>query len=124
MVRPGVTIPATLCDSGRDDRNPPRTPRRIQLAKGELMAGALRVGLLGGSFNPAHSGHRAISLAAIEALGVDAVWWLVSPGNPLKDQASDMAPFSARFASARKMAGHAPIRVSAIEVRLGTRYTV
>lgn len=88
------------------------------------MPGALRVGLLGGSFNPAHSGHRAISLAAIEALGLDEVWWLVSPGNPLKDKATDMAPFAVRFASARKMAGHAPIRVSAIETRLGTRYTV
>lgn len=84
----------------------------------------MRIGLLGGSFNPAHSGHRAISLAAIEALGLDEVWWLVSPGNPLKDKATDMAPFNVRFASARRMAGHAPIRVSAIEERLGTRYTV
>ncbi|MBN8808990.1 MAG: nicotinate-nucleotide adenylyltransferase [Sphingomonas sp.] len=84
----------------------------------------MRIGLLGGSFNPAHSGHRAISLAAIAALGLDEVWWLVSPGNPLKDQATDMAPFAVRFASARAMAGHAPIRVSAIEQRLGTRYTV
>ncbi|WP_375397105.1 nicotinate-nucleotide adenylyltransferase [uncultured Sphingomonas sp.] len=84
----------------------------------------MRVGLLGGSFNPAHSGHRAISVAAIAALGLDEVWWLVSPGNPLKDEAADMAPFAARFASARAMARHAPIRVSAIETRLGTRYTV
>ena len=84
----------------------------------------MRIGLLGGSFNPAHSGHRAISLAAVAALGLDEVWWLVSPGNPLKDKAADMAPFPVRFASARAMAGHAPIRVSAIEVRLGTRYTV
>ena len=84
----------------------------------------MRIGLLGGSFNPAHSGHRAITMAAIEALGLDEVWWLVSPGNPLKDKATDMAPFNVRFASARKMAGHAPIRVSAIEQRLGTRYTV
>lgn len=84
----------------------------------------MRIGLLGGSFNPAHSGHRAISIAAIEALGLDEVWWLVSPGNPLKDKAKDMAPFNVRFASARRMAGHAPIRVSAIETRLGTRYTV
>ena len=83
-----------------------------------------RVGLLGGSFNPAHRGHRAISLAAIDALGLDEVWWLVSPGNPLKAGASDMAPFAARFASAQKMARHAPIRVSAVEQRLGTRYTV
>jgi nicotinate-nucleotide adenylyltransferase len=83
-----------------------------------------RIGLLGGSFNPAHRGHRAISLAALHAMNLDEVWWLVSPGNPLKDGARDMAPFATRFASARAMAGHAPIRVSAIESRLGTRYTV
>jgi nicotinate-nucleotide adenylyltransferase len=83
-----------------------------------------RIGILGGSFNPAHSGHRAISLAAIRALGLDEVWWLVSPGNPLKEQAGDMAPFAARFASAKKMARHAPIRASAIELKLHTRYTV
>jgi nicotinate-nucleotide adenylyltransferase len=84
----------------------------------------LRIGILGGSFNPAHRGHRAISLAAIRALDLDEVWWLVSPGNPLKEGRGDMAPFAARFASAVKMARHAPIRVSAIEQRLGTRYTV
>ncbi len=83
-----------------------------------------RIGLLGGSFNPAHAGHRAISLAALDALGLDEVWWLVSPGNPLKRQAGDMAPFAVRFASARRMARHAPIRVSAVEHMLGTRYTV
>jgi nicotinate-nucleotide adenylyltransferase len=83
-----------------------------------------RIGVLGGSFNPAHRGHRAISLAAIAALGLDEVWWLVSPGNPLKEKTGDMAPFAARFASARAMARHAPIRVSAIELRLGTRYTI
>lgn len=83
-----------------------------------------RVGILGGSFNPAHRGHRAISLAALHALDLDEVWWLVSPGNPLKEESGDMAPLAARFASARSMARQAPIRVSAIEVRLGTRYTV
>lgn len=83
-----------------------------------------RIGILGGSFNPAHHGHRAISMAALRALDLDEVWWLVSPGNPLKEAARDMAPFNARFASAVKMARHAPIRVSAIEQRLGTRYTV
>jgi nicotinate-nucleotide adenylyltransferase len=81
-----------------------------------------RVGLLGGSFNPAHKGHRAISLHALRALGLDEIWWLVSPGNPLKPQ-EGMAPFAARLGSARKMARHAPIRVSAIEARLKTRYT-
>src|SRR3569833_1705294 len=83
-----------------------------------------RSGLLGGSFNPAHRGHRRISLAAIDALGLDEVWWLVSPGNPLKEGAKDMAPFAARFATARKQARHARIRVSEFKQREGTRYTV
>ena len=82
-----------------------------------------RIGLLGGSFNPAHRGHRRISLAALDALGLDEVWWLVSPGNPLK-AAKGMAPFEARFASARRMARRAPIRVSDFEARAGTRFTV
>lgn len=81
-------------------------------------------GLLGGSFNPAHRAHRRISLFALNALGLEEVWWLVSPGNPLKDGASDMAPLAARLASARAMARRAPIRATAIERRLGTRYTV
>ena len=83
-----------------------------------------RIGLLGGSFNPAHMAHRAISLGAMHALGLDEVWWLVSPGNPLKEGAKDMASFEARLASARRMARHAPIRVSDFETREGTRYTV
>jgi nicotinate-nucleotide adenylyltransferase len=83
-----------------------------------------RIGLLGGSFNPAHRGHRQLSLAAVKALGLDEVWWLVSPGNPLKDGASDMAPFEARLASARLAARHSLIRVSDFENRIGTRYTV
>ena len=80
-------------------------------------------GLLGGSFNPAHGAHRKISLAAIEALGLGEVWWLVSPGNPLKPRAG-MAPLAARVRSARAMARRAPIRVTAIERELGTRYTI
>jgi nicotinate-nucleotide adenylyltransferase len=80
-------------------------------------------GLLGGSFNPAHGGHRRISLFAADALGLDEVWWLVSPGNPLKPQAG-MAPLKARLLSARKQARRAPIIPTAIERQLGTRYTV
>lgn len=80
-------------------------------------------GLLGGSFNPAHLGHRRISLFALHALGLAEVWWLVSPGNPLKPRAG-MAPLSARFRSAQRVARNAPIRVTAIERQLGTRYTV
>lgn len=79
---------------------------------------------MGGSFNPAHRGHRHVALQALRALALDEVWWIVSPGNPLKDAATDMAPFAARVASAQAMARHAPIRVSMIETRLHTRYTV
>ena len=81
-----------------------------------------RTGLLGGSFNPAHRGHRQLSIHAARLLGLDEIWWLVSPGNPLKP-ASDMAPLRCRFASARSMARGLPIRVTAIERELGTRYT-
>ena len=82
-----------------------------------------RIGLLGGSFNPAHRGHRRISLAAMAALDLDEVWWLVSPGNPLKP-AAGMAPFEARLASARHMARRSRIKVSDFERTAGTRYTV
>ncbi len=81
-------------------------------------------GLLGGSFNPAHRGHRGITLAAFRALDLDEAWWLVSPGNPLKAGARDMAPLAARLASARRMARRAPIRATDIETRLHTRYTL
>jgi nicotinate-nucleotide adenylyltransferase len=83
-----------------------------------------RIGLLGGSFNPAHRGHRRISLEAIRTLGLDEVWWLVSPRNPLKEGARDMAPFEARFASAQAIGRGARIRVSDFEQREGTRFTV
>lgn len=87
------------------------------------MTHGIPTGLLGGSFNPAHGGHRKISLEAIRALGLDEVWWLVSPGNPLKPRAG-MAPLSVRVASAARKARRAPIRVTAIERELHTRYTV
>jgi nicotinate-nucleotide adenylyltransferase len=79
-------------------------------------------GLLGGSFNPAHGGHRSISLFAIDALGLDEMWWLVSPGNPLKP-ASEMAPLPARLASAQRQARRSVIKPTTIERELGTRYT-
>lgn len=83
----------------------------------------LRVGLLGGSFNPAHEGHLYASLEALKRLGLDSVWWLVSPQNPLKPVAG-MAPFAERFASARALARHPRIRVLDLERRFGTVYTV
>jgi nicotinate-nucleotide adenylyltransferase len=83
----------------------------------------MRIGLLGGSFNPAHGGHRHISLEAMRALGLDEVWWLVSPGNPLKAN-ERMAPYPKRLESARRAARRARIKVSDFEARAGTRFTV
>jgi nicotinate-nucleotide adenylyltransferase len=83
---------------------------------------ARRIGILGGSFNPAHRGHLDISLAAIHRLGLDQVWWMVSPQNPLKP-ADGMAPFAERLASARAMARDKRIKVTDIEARLRSRYT-
>jgi len=80
-------------------------------------------GLLGGSFNPAHGAHRAVTLFAIEALGLAEAWWLVSPGNPLKSK-QDMAPLAARVRSAQEAARRARIKVTAIERELGTVYTI
>jgi len=79
--------------------------------------------LLGGSFNPAHEGHRHISLEAMKRLHLDEVWWLVSPQNPLKP-GEGMAPFATRLAAARATAKSPRIKVLDLEARLGTRYTV
>jgi nicotinate-nucleotide adenylyltransferase len=81
-----------------------------------------RVGLLGGSFNPAHDGHRHISLALMHRLELDAVWWLVSPQNPLKSE-NGMAPFAERLAGAAACARHPRIVATGIEKALGTRFT-
>ncbi len=82
----------------------------------------LRIGLLGGSFNPAHAGHRHISLYALKILKLDQVWWLVSPQNPLKPS-QGMAGLHERLAQAQAVARHPRIRVTALECGLGTRYT-
>ncbi len=82
-----------------------------------------RVGLLGGSFNPAHAGHRHISLEALKRLDLDEVWWLVAPQNPLKP-ARGMAPFKTRLGAAAKLADDRRIKVLDLEAQLGTHYTV
>lgn len=82
-----------------------------------------RIGLLGGSFNPAHEGHRHVAEVVRRALRLDEVWLLVSPGNPLKPRAG-MAPLAARLASARAVADGRRILATDIERALGTRYTV
>lgn len=86
------------------------------------MPAVRRIGLLGGSFNPAHAGHRHISLEALRRLRLDEVWWLVSPQNPLKPQ-EGMASLEERLTEAKRVAAHPRIRPSAIERDLGTRYT-
>jgi nicotinate-nucleotide adenylyltransferase len=88
-----------------------------------LYTNGMRIGLLGGSFNPPHVAHRAISLFAIKRLKLDRVWWLVTPGNPLKDQGG-LHDLNARSEAARKMANDPRIDVSCLESVIGTRYTV
>jgi nicotinate-nucleotide adenylyltransferase len=82
-----------------------------------------RIGLLGGSFNPAHRGHRRLSLAALKALQLDEIWWLVSPGNPLKPP-SGMAPYASRVRTARRMARTSKIRISTFEAKARTVFTI
>ena len=82
-----------------------------------------RIGLLGGSFNPAHAGHLHISKQALKRLQLDEVWWLVSPQNPLKSPAA-LADYDARLESAEAMAMDARIQVLDIEAQLDLRYTV
>jgi nicotinate-nucleotide adenylyltransferase len=83
----------------------------------------MRIGLLGGSFNPPHRGHRYATEIALHQLGLDAVWWLVSPQNPLKP-AQGMAGFSERLEAARHFVSNRRILVSDIEAQLGTRFTI
>ena len=98
----------------------PSPPWRRVLASKAWQGGSA----LGGSFNPAHRAHRAMSLAAMEALNLDEVWWLVSPGNPLKDRAADMAPYPARLASARTICPAQPHPRQRFRAPRGVRYTI
>ena len=79
------------------------------------------IGLLGGSFDPAHEGHVHITREALKRFGLDQVWWLVTPGNPLKSKGP--APLADRVARARRIMQHPSVHITDIEVRLGTRYT-
>ena len=83
----------------------------------------MRVGLLGGSFNPAHNGHRHVAKMALRRLRLDQVWLLVSPGNPLKPR-KGMAPLATRLASAQRIGDGRRILATAIEAAFRTRYTV
>lgn len=92
------------------------------LNDGDQWAGK-KVGLLGGSFNPAHEGHLHIALLALAHYNLDCIWWLVTPQNPLKDTV-DMAPYDERFASVEKMIeGHPQMIATHLERDLGTTFT-
>ncbi|WP_293449995.1 nicotinate-nucleotide adenylyltransferase [Planktotalea sp.] len=80
-----------------------------------------RIGLLGGSFDPAHLGHVHITLEALKRFDLDAVWWLVSPGNPLKTRGP--APMERRMVRARDVMQHPSVHIGDSEAQLGTRYT-
>ena len=81
-----------------------------------------RIALFGGSFNPPHKGHRHVALTGLSRLAVNEVWWLVTPGNPLKAM-DDLAPLEERVAVTRRLADHPRMVVTALEATIGTRYT-
>jgi nicotinate-nucleotide adenylyltransferase len=83
----------------------------------------MRIGLLGGSFNPSHAAHREISLTALKRLGLDQVWWLVTPGNPLKD-VSKLPELAKRVAAAEAIARHPRIMVTGFDGGSGSGYTI
>lgn len=85
-------------------------------------ARGMRIGLFGGTFDPPHAAHRAACLLAMKRLGLDRVWWLVTPGNPLKDTRG-LAPLRERVAAARALARHPRIDVTDFEASLGSHYT-
>ncbi|MEJ8476499.1 nicotinate-nucleotide adenylyltransferase [Roseibium algae] len=81
-----------------------------------------RIGIFGGSFNPPHSGHMLVAETALKRLCLDQIWWLVTPGNPLKDH-SELAPLEKRVHMTRALADHPKMKVTAHEITLGSRFT-
>lgn len=111
LVAP-LTDPALSGGAARRALYPPR-----------FLLPGMRVGLFGGSFNPAHEGHRHVSLLALHRLDLDMVLWIVTPGNPLKNPETT-APLEARLAAARAVSAHPRIAVTGLESRWDVRYTV
>jgi nicotinate-nucleotide adenylyltransferase len=85
-------------------------------------APGMRIGLFGGTFDPPHRAHVAASLMALKRLKLDRVWWLVTPGNPLKDT-EGLAPLAERIAAARALTHHPRIDISGLEAVINTRYS-
>lgn len=83
----------------------------------------MRIGLYGGSFDPPHAGHRHVALTALRRLRLDWIWWIVTPGNPLKDQRG-LAVFADRLAATRDVARHPRVAVTDIDGSIGSIYTV
>lgn len=96
-------------------------PRMTGHLRGPVALAGQTVGLLGGSFDPPHGGHVHVTLAALRRFGLDRVWWLVSPGNPLKPRGP--APLAQRMAAARALMRHPRVAITDLEARLGTVHT-
>jgi nicotinate-nucleotide adenylyltransferase len=86
-------------------------------------APGLRIGLFGGSFNPPHAGHRLVTLTALRRLKLDRVWWIVTPGNPLKDTHA-LPALAGRMAACRKLMPEPMVDITGFEAGIGTRYTL
>jgi len=85
-------------------------------------APGLKIGLFGGTFDPPHAAHRAACLLALRRLNLDRIWWMVTPGNPLKDTRG-LSPLAERIAAAKALANHPRIEVTGVEAQMRTRYT-
>lgn len=97
-------------------------PRIAGITELPIHAPGMRVGLFGGSFNPAHEGHRLVALQCLRRLRLDSVWLLASPGNPLKEN-NDLAPLEERVRKARMLINHPRVEVTGFEAEHGFRYT-
>jgi nicotinate-nucleotide adenylyltransferase len=100
----------------------PEAPRGGVRVRLPAHSAGMRIGLFGGTFDPPHDAHLGACLLAMKRLNLDAVWWLVTPGNPLKNT-SGLAPIAERMVAARALARHSRIKVLDLEAQIGTRYT-
>jgi nicotinate-nucleotide adenylyltransferase len=121
-LRPSAVIFTEMSISGRTLISPPPANGRSAPVRLPRHAPGMRIGLFGGTFNPPHAGHRLVSTIALARLGLDAIWWLVTPGNPLKDN-DGLPTLQERIAAARRLADHPRIVVTGVEAAIGTRYT-